>query len=95
MTDSYYEAMTDEMRAAADETDSGYDGICPSCGYDEHCSCPMDINTQSLMSCPSCGGKWWREWGSTSTKCLHWRACGKEGSTVIREPLYAPAGTDA
>lgn len=68
--------------------------ICPFCGYDDPCGCPMDVNTMSKMQCPVCGGQWWREHGGTSTRCLH-KACGAEGSTVVRAPLYAPHVEDA
>ena len=70
-----------------------YEGICPRCGYDEHCGCPADTHTMTKMRCPSCGGEWWRGWGDESTRCLH-RRCGAEGSVVIREPLYAPHGSE-
>jgi hypothetical protein len=70
-----------------------YDDICRSCGYDDPCGCPDDSNTWSKMACRSCGGEWWRDYGSTSTRCLH-RRCGAEGSEVIREPLYAPHPAD-
>ena len=78
-----------ESGIAADYESDPFDGICRSCGYDDPCGCPMDINTMAKMSCPSCGGQWWRSWGDASTRCLH-RQCKAEGSVVIREPLYAP-----
>jgi hypothetical protein len=86
-----YAEMACESLAAAGEYDHRWDDICRSCGYDDPCGCPMDVNTMTKMSCPSCEGQWWRGWGDTSTRCLH-RACGAEGSAVIQEPRYAPHG---
>lgn len=74
-------------------TPTDHEGVCPSCGFDEHCGCPMDTHTMALMRCPSCGGEWWRAWGDDSIRCLHKR-CGVEGSEVAREPLYAPHGAE-
>ena len=90
---SDYSEIAYESVAAADRYDDRYEDICRTCGFDDPCDCPMDVNTMAKMSCPSCGGQWWRGWGETSTRCLH-KQCGAEGSVVIREPMYAPHDTE-
>ncbi|MFC8276286.1 hypothetical protein ACFUJR_27895 [Streptomyces sp. NPDC057271] len=59
-------------------------------GHRGACGCPDDIHTQDLMTCPACDGKWWRPYGSTSTRCLH-PACSQDGSTVSTPARYRPA----
>lgn len=81
--------MSEDYAEAADYDDAGHT-YCGRCGLDSPgCGCPADPNTWAKMTCPTCGGQWWRDYDSTSTVCLH-RQCGAEGSTVIREPMYAP-----
>jgi hypothetical protein len=80
-SDVEYTELAAESMAGGGEYDHRWDDICPSCGYDRACGCPMDVSTMTKMSCPSCGGQWWRGWDDVSTRCLH-RACGAEGSAV-------------
>lgn len=67
---------------------------CPFCGdSDAFCGCPDDPNTRDRMKCPHCRRFWSRDYGDTSTTCLH-RDCGKEGSTVEIPANYAPSLPD-
>jgi hypothetical protein len=78
----------DDARADAD-FDPAADEYCPNCGLDwPGCACANDPNTNALMRCGA-GHEWWREFIGTHTACPH-SGCGQE-STVVREPMYAPA----
>lgn len=62
---------------------------CKTCGEPGACGCPADLSTQDKMICPHCNGQWWRQWGDSSTWCLH-PSCRKEGSVVKTPAAYAP-----
>ncbi|MFE9737310.1 hypothetical protein [Streptomyces sp. NPDC006477] len=62
----------------------------PKCGGTRNaCGCPSDLNTQSLMVCLPCGGRWWRAYDSTSARCPH-PGCGQELSLVDVPAAYRP-----
>ncbi len=68
---------------------------CPFCGAsDAFCGCPDDPNTSDRMKCPHCGGLWSRDYGDTSTTCLH-RSCRKDGSVVEQPAKYPPSLPDS
>ncbi|MFB7031741.1 MULTISPECIES: hypothetical protein [unclassified Streptomyces] len=69
--------------------------FCPNktCGgHRDACGCPSDLNTQTLMVCLPCGGKWWRPYGSDSTRCLH-PDCGQDLS-IVSVPAARPPERD-
>ncbi|MFE2556643.1 hypothetical protein ACFXGT_11495 [Streptomyces sp. NPDC059352] len=62
----------------------------PACGGTRNaCGCPSDLNTQALMVCLPCGGRWSRPYDSTSTRCPY-PGCGQELCLVNVPASYPP-----